>query len=57
MNDKPRLVQINKEELAEIRAKPGDLALPFVVPVGDALYVDADELRAWRASQHTSEGK
>jgi hypothetical protein len=56
MNDKPRLVMISDwEEIHKLYATAGDLGSPHVIKDKDGvLYVDADELRAWRASQCTS---
>jgi hypothetical protein len=58
MNDKPRLVEVFGDELAVIHALANDLKAPCVFSnrVGSVIHfwVDADELRAWRASQSTS---
>lgn len=55
--DKPKLTMVNREELIELREKSGELSTPMVHVIGDACYVDTDELRAWRASQSTSDGE
>lgn len=58
-NDKPRLVEITVGEAFKINAgRVDDLGAPFVYHRSDnRYYVDADELRAWLASQHTSDGE
>lgn len=58
-NDKPppkeRLVQISIEEYC--RMGRGGLEMPHTYTVkGGGVWCDADELRAWRAAQHTSAG-
>jgi hypothetical protein len=55
MNDKPKLVRVtDATEIAELLKRRGELDVPLLMPGAWAL---ADELRAWRASQSTSEGK
>lgn len=55
-NDKPRLVKLTQEEANEILSAVdrGDMSYPYIMGKDGAWYGYADELRAWRASQHTS---
>jgi hypothetical protein len=53
--DKPKMIEISAmwaAEIAEASAN-GDLSVPHLV---QKVYVNADEWRAWRASQNTSTG-
>lgn len=55
--NKPRLVQITSvaEHMAlEAGRIAGDLDFPIVYREGEGMFVDATELRLWRASQNTS---
>ena len=61
---KPRLVRVtDPAELRALDAKAGELGAPKLVQevidgvAYNAYYCDADELRLWRAAQHTSGGK
>jgi len=61
MTEKERLTQITDgNELSALLARKGDLSVPrtFSQRVGDKIlfWANADELRAWRASQSTSDG-
>lgn len=54
---KPRLTRIwDQIELAKLQAGEGSLDVPKLMPGEGGWYADADELRAWRASQSTSGG-
>jgi hypothetical protein len=58
--NKPKLVQVSQSDVDKIMEcnERGDLAYPYLhsgAKNGDhCWYTDADELRAWRSSQHTS---
>jgi hypothetical protein len=56
MSDKPKMIEISPTWAAEIaeRSAAGDLDVPHLV---EKIYVDADQWRAWRASQCTSDSK
>jgi hypothetical protein len=56
---KPRLVEITDPiEYEAIMRDPSRLEVPSISESGDGrVWADADELRAWRASQHTSAAK
>jgi len=56
MEAKPRLVRIAGDELQQIMSASDCLGVPVIHAFNDGppYLVDADELRAWRASQHTS---
>lgn len=56
MNDKLRLVILTGWELDYFFKHSGDLGVPHIHAFNDGppYLVDADELRAWRASQNTS---
>ena len=57
MSDKQRLVPVYDAELEKLLAYgPGDLGCPTLYRSGSGWVADADELRAWRASQATSDG-
>jgi hypothetical protein len=52
--DKPRIAIVQPHEIAIMRTQD-DLAHPYVEIQTDGTgRADADELKAWRASQHTS---
>ena len=55
-NAKPRLVQITGPELDYLFKHAGELGVPYIHAFNDGppYLVIADELRAWRPSQHTS---
>ncbi len=52
-NDKPKMIEISAAWAAEIaeRSANGYLSVPHLV---EKIYVDADQWKAWRASQSTS---
>jgi hypothetical protein len=58
--NKPRLVEPTPDEIAYFHEHEGELNVPtLVIPwkgpgIDNGYYVDADELRLWRASQSTS---
>ena len=59
MNDKPRLVPVDERthpELFEAWRQDDNLGTPWGWTQNGMVYVDADELRAWRALQSTSTG-
>lgn len=59
MAEKPRLIAVTDPEEADALASKdeGDLGTPFTMKPNGHLWVDAEELQAWRASQTTSDGK
>lgn len=57
---KARMVEVTGEEFETILAQHnnGSLAFPYIVAgAPGSYYVNADELRKWRASQTTSESE
>lgn len=58
MESKPRLVVIGHREAEILLADPQNLGVPSLVRIrsgqGVAYMADANEMRAWRASQSTS---
>lgn len=62
MNDKPRLVQVtdtNEIHQLGLAATRGDLNVPHIIAGGRfgnyEVWVDADELRAWRSAPFPNE--
>lgn len=58
VSEKPRLVRVdNAAEVSALIARMGELGMPHVyhyhgsLEHGSIVWADADELRAWRASQ------
>ena len=48
----------DRQEIAVLLERAGDLGVPHLFGGDESPYfAKADELRAWRASQHTSEGQ
>lgn len=58
MADKPRLIAVTDPDEADALTSKdeGDLATPFTMKPNGHLWVDRDELRAWRL-QNTSGAK
>lgn len=54
MSEKPRMVEIASDERKALLAVAGELGTPALYQRMDSLswWADADELRAWRASQN-----
>lgn len=61
MTDKPRLTEVTDAELDAILADRSDLQRPYIFSSRVAnrihFFANTDELRAWRASQSTSDGE
>jgi hypothetical protein len=47
--NKPKLVKVSDSEAKDILARRGELDIPHLFNAGNSLWVDPDELRAWRA--------
>lgn len=58
MSNKPRMVRVTGADVAALIAGINDIQVPAFYQAKGSLdmYADADELRAWRESQNTSEG-
>lgn len=51
--DKPRMIEVSKEEQDLIWAEHASLSCPMFYIDAGRMYVEAEQLRAWR-STHTS---
>lgn len=52
---KPKYVQVvDPKELATLIEHSGEINYPLLVVINKAMWAEADELRAWRGLQNTS---
>ena len=53
MNEKPRMMLITDDDIAEFKRHGSGLSTPYVFWIGTKAYADADELRAWRSQRQS----